>query len=147
MVTYCRTKLSEEKIFNYLSENDCIFKPKLSTRTNIGEFSKKLHKNAIHFCAFDGQNLVGLIACYFNDPDGESGFISSVSVKMDYQGIGIIKELLSLVVNYGKQNKFSFLGLEVRVENDAAKNIYKKAGFYETGSNDNFISMKLNLKD
>lgn len=146
MIEYARTKLSHEEIFNYFIENKKIFNPPLETRLNVKEYSLKLYKYATHFCAYSDRKLIGLIACYFNEKDTITGFISSVSVKREYHGSGIFAELINQVINYGKLNNFRKIKLEVRPENRQVLQMYKKFGFAEIGRPDNdLIMMELNL--
>ncbi len=146
MIEYTCTKLSHEEIFNYFNENKEIFNLPLSTRLNVKEYSIKLHKNATHFCAYSDRKLIGLIACYFNEKDNITGFISSVSVKKEYQGRGIFAVLINQVINYGKLNNFRKIKLEVRPENRQVLQMYKKFGFVEiVRPENNLILMVLNL--
>jgi len=146
MIEYRQIQLPESEILNYLNENEAIFNPKLSLRLDIKAYSQKLHKYATHFCAYDNNRLIGLIACYFNDRINKSGFISSVSVIEEYHGLGITMDLLMLVINYGKLNNFNNIKLEVKSENISATSIYKKIGFVEIAQRNNIIAMELNLK-
>lgn len=146
MINFKQKKLSKNEIFNYLIENQDIFIPRLDTRLNIAEYALKLHMYARHFCAFNNEKLVGLIACYYNDHLSRTGFISSVSVNKKYQGLGIMTNLLDLVIDYGKKNNFEKLKLEVRLENNSVTAIYKKVGFYEVTGSKSCVLMEIRLK-
>ncbi len=147
MVEFRQNPLSQDEILNYMNENEEIFIPKLASRLNVKEYSLKLHKYATHFCAYDNNRLIGLIACYFNDKINQTGFISSASVNKKYQGMGISSTLLNQVISYGKQNKFNKIKLEVRIENKSIVHFYERAGFLEIPKNrNNIIEMELNLK-
>ena len=148
MIEYTRTKLSHEEIFNYFKENEEIFNPSLTSRLNVKEYALKLHKYATHFCAYSDRKLIGLIACYFNEIDNITGFISSVSVNREYQGSGIFAELINQVIKYGKLNNFNKIELEVRPENRQVLQMYEKFGFVvRARPENNLILMVLNLME
>jgi len=146
MVEYKEIRLTEEEIFKYLTENENIFCPSLSSRKHIKDYSKKLHEYAVHFCAFEKGQLVGLVASYFNNNIEKTGFISSVSVIKDYQGAGYATALLMLVINYGIQKNFNSIKLEVKIENVTAIHIFRKTGFNEIARKNNIIMMELKLE-
>ena len=141
------TQLSAPDIYDYLRNNENLFVPPLSMRLDLKSYSKKLHKYAVHFCAFDYNRLVGLIACYFNDPTKKIAFISSVSVVKEFQEMGIFSALFSLVRNYGVLNQFNNLQLEVNSENQNAIKIYKKIGFEDIDHKNQIVTMELKIGD
>lgn len=145
MIEYKVSQLSELEIFTYLNENENLFYPNLSSRLDIKEYSIKLHKYATHFCAYDKKKLIGLIACYFNDHETQTGFISSVSVIKNYQRKGIAKDLLKMVISFGKRNTFKKIKLEVNCKNHKANSIYKRSGFIEIECIQNNVIMELSL--
>ncbi len=145
MIEYTRAKLSHEEIYNYFNENKEIFKPPLTTRLDLKEYSLKLHKYATHFCAYSDRKLIGLIACYFNNEVNKTGFVSSVSVNMKFHREGIFFNLMSEVINFGRNNGFVKIKLEVRVENISVTHLYKKIGFRKVSRSENIIAMELNL--
>jgi GNAT superfamily N-acetyltransferase len=145
MISFKQVRLTESEIFNYLKNNDDTFVPTLSSRLNIPDFSRKLSEMSVHFCAFDDGCMIGLLAGYFNNNAELSGFISSLSVKKEYQSRGIASTLLDSAIEYGKSNEFKNIKLEVRNENKPALRIYQKAGFTNVSSAGNKIVMELKL--
>ena len=141
------TQLSAPDIYDYLRNNENLFVPPLSVRLDLKSYSKKLHKYAVHFCAFDYNRLVGLIACYFNDLTKKTAFISSVSVVKEFQEMGVFSALFSLVRNYGVLNQFNNLQLEVNSENQNAIKIYKKIGFEDIDHKNQIVTMELKIGD
>lgn len=128
-------KVSLIRIKKYLEENSSIFIPPLNTRIDIEEFSNKIYNNAIHFCAFDKDNLIGFLASYFNHPQKEFGYITTISVSLEYQNKGIASKLLTEAFNYARLNNFNNIRLEVHKNNLHAIDFYKMKGF-------DFIEMK-----
>jgi len=49
----------------------------LSDRIDIDEYSEKLKENSVMFTLREGNNLIGLSPCYFNDIEEKTGYISS----------------------------------------------------------------------
>lgn len=145
MIILKKVQLSESEIFDYLSKNCEIFIPPLESRLDVRKYSRKLNKYATHFCAYDKDSLVAFSACYFNDEEKEIGYISSFSVKKDYQGQGISTDLLNMILSYAREHSFERIKLEVRKENEEVMKIYSKKGFIETGRNSRVITMELIL--
>jgi len=148
VIKFTILRLTEEEIFNYLSDIDQHLIPSLSSRVNIRDYSKKLHQHAVHFCALDNTNLIGIALCYFNDPEGNCVYISSFSVLKNYHNQGIAGKLLKTVVEYAKSEGFEKLSLKVFKNNQSAIMLYKKSGFISDpyGEADDFIIMTNNLK-
>lgn len=119
------------------------FTPSLSTTVNIDEYSKKIRKNAVTFEAWDNNQLVGLVSGYFNDVTSKIGYVTNVSVMVNYQGLGIANMLLVKCINYAKDSEFVKVKLEVHKNNNAAINLYKKFGFNVASNLEDFIKMEL----
>jgi RimJ/RimL family protein N-acetyltransferase len=57
-----------------------------------------------------------------------------VQVLRDYWNLGIGKELIKYLINWGKENKSIYkISLRVRADNQNAIHVYKKLGFKEEG--------------
>jgi ribosomal protein S18 acetylase RimI-like enzyme len=138
--------LTVRKIYSYLSENDHIFTPPLSKQIVIKNFATKLNKFAIHFCVFQNNELVGFSACYFNNMETGIGFISTLSVIRELHGKGVAKKLLTSVVEYGINNGFKQISLQVNNSNLSAKRLYAESGFIEVSQNLNMTEMALDLQ-
>lgn len=121
------------------------FIPKLNTRVNLEEYSIKIHQNAITFEAWNQNQLIGLIATYFNQ-EHLFGFITNVSVAKNHMGTGIASKLLEMCINYATTNKYQTIKLEVNKENIPAINFYKKYNFTEIETKTDSLIMNLSLK-
>ncbi|AFK22021.1 ribosomal protein S18-alanine N-acetyltransferase [Pyrococcus sp. ST04] len=75
---------------------------------------------------YNGQ-VIGYVMGYLK-PDME-GHIMSIAVHPDYRGNGIGKALMVAVINKLFKKGARWIGLEVRVSNERAINLYKKLGF------------------
>jgi ribosomal protein S18 acetylase RimI-like enzyme len=147
MIVFGTRQLTEKEICDYLLFNNNVFFPPLSDRVDIKKYSLKLHELAIHFCASNEKQLVGFIACYFNSPVKEYGFISSVSVIREFKNMQIATNLLIQVVDYGKKYEFKSLRLQVNRNNLPAKRLYEKFGFKEKSNKDDLIETVLDLRN
>ncbi len=81
--------------------------------------------------------------------------INNIAVKNSYRKKGLGQKLLDYIINYGKENYFSRITLEVRDSNKIALDLYYKNGFilisrrtgyYSNPKEDALILMK-NLKE
>lgn len=122
--------------------------PTLSSRIDIRSYSEKLHNYATHFSAWDKDYPVGIALCYFNKPEEGVGYISSFSVRNEYQKKGIAGNLIKKVTKYAKEEHFSKISLEVNKSNMNAIKFYEKYGFKPIyrDATDQFFSMILILK-
>ncbi|MGZ3861850.1 MAG: GNAT family N-acetyltransferase [Bacteroidia bacterium] len=136
---------SEKEILMHLTACDNNFIPHLSKKVNLVEYSKKIADNAITFEAWSGPELVGLIAAYFNDPQNNKGYITSVSVLPRFENKGIASSLMRNCIFYATQKNFKEINLEVARDNASAIALYKKFNFAEEGARSETLAMKLNL--
>jgi ribosomal protein S18 acetylase RimI-like enzyme len=133
------------EIHAYLYENAMAFVPPLIPRINLPEYADKLALNAIQFWIFNEQEAVGFAACYFNNPDGEFGFISSISITEKAQGSGLGSSLLNAIFTFGRQRAYKQIRLEVFQENTTAIDFYLKRGFTLFNQTENKLTLSYNL--
>jgi ribosomal protein S18 acetylase RimI-like enzyme len=110
-------------------ECDRDFIPNLSSRINISDYSVKLFNDAKRFEAWNGSELVGLVAAYFNDTETLSVYITNVSVKKEFQRQGIARSLVIKCTNDAMVGGFKDVCLEVAPNNNPALAMYKSIGF------------------
>jgi ribosomal protein S18 acetylase RimI-like enzyme len=146
MIDFIMLHLETQEIYNYLAENDQMFKPPLSARLDILNYSNKLNEFAVHFCAYREKELVGFSGCYFNNIETRIGFISTLSVIREFQGMGIAKGLLTSIKEYATQKEFNQINLQAYILNLSAIKLYSDSGFIEISRNANMAEMSLNLK-
>ena len=56
-----------------------------------------------------------------------------ISVKKEFWGLGIASEIMKVLIEKAEQLQFEQIELQVVEENEPARHLYKKFGFYETG--------------
>ncbi|MFV0590523.1 MAG: GNAT family N-acetyltransferase [Draconibacterium sp.] len=140
-----KRKLQKIEIEKYLNDLDQNFIPQLSTLVNIQDYSNKLAEHAEHFCLYHNNSLIGFVAMYCNNDESKIAFISSVSIRPDYTGKGLAKNLLGEALQYAKKKKFQKIQLEVGVNNKSAIGLYKSLGFEIENSDDKVNLMTLKI--
>lgn len=120
------TDITELEMFLYKVDED--FEPALSSRVDLKSYARKLMDNAIIFKACDKLNVIGLVACYANDPSKVNAYIPFVAVNRDYRGRGVGRVLLNKVITELKGDGFKNLSLTVR-KTSKAFYLYKNLGF------------------
>lgn len=136
---------TEEEICSHLRECSIHFRPPLEERVNIEEYSRKLFDKSVTFEAWADGILAGLAAAYFNDPENRFGYITNLSRMKRFAGLGIASGLMDLCIRYARQRNFKEIRLEVHKDNGAAVSLYRKSGFVDYESKNDFLFMKLEL--
>lgn len=135
MCEICLKDFPKEMIQTYFNENKSVFVPTLESRVNIDDYAAKIAANAVQFWAFEGTEIAGFMACYFNHPGRGFGFITTISIAKNHQGKGIGKRMIQSAIDYATKTGFLKLRLEVNKFNLKAIQLYKKMGFLDVGSN------------
>lgn len=65
-----------------------------------------------------------------------------ISVLKEYWNRGVGKKLLTEIINFAKENNFSFVDLQVRSDNSAAIHLYQKFGFEKIGTHPAFFKIQ-----
>lgn len=138
---------SYDAIIDHLNTCTSYFNPPLNTLVNIEEYGEKIYYNAITFECWKNNELIGLIAVYFNNIKNKIGFITNVSVLKEYQKFGIASKLLSNVIKYGREINYDSIKLEVRENNKTAIKIYERHGFNKINQSGDKIMMELILNN
>src|SRR5436190_21860381 len=93
-IIYKTGTASFSAVFTHLAKCNNDFVPPLSNKVDLELYSKKIAENSVTFEAWINDELVGLIAAYFNDLKQETGYITNVSTIKEYSGKGIASQLL-----------------------------------------------------
>jgi ribosomal protein S18 acetylase RimI-like enzyme len=140
-IRYRKNSASCESIIGHLNKCGNDFNPPLYTYVNIEQYAIKIRDNAVTFEAWDENELVGLVAVYFNNLITRVGYITSVSVIEERQRAGIATNLMRKAIEFGKKKDFKELRLELNINNSSAIKLYKKSGFVFNGTNNDRIIM------
>lgn len=138
-------KASVVDLLSNLKTCDLDFFPSLSSRVSLEEYAKKLYNNSITFEAWDDNELIGMVAVYFNDLQESIGYISNVCVEDKYKGYHIASDLMKKCINYAKEHEFKSIILEVNEKSGAAIHLYHKFNFHQIGIDNEIIKMQLEI--
>lgn len=93
-------------------------------------WEEAMQKDAHYLLALDGEKVIGYAGVWIL---GDEGHISNVAVDPDYRRKGIGSKLLEAFLALMKTHGATSATLEMRVSNDAARNLYEKHGFKSVG--------------
>lgn len=144
-VTYQIKVANENDVLLHLNRCNDFFIPPLNSKVDLAEYSKKIYHNAITFEAWSGQNLIGLIAAYFNY-ENKFGFITNVSAVKDYIGEGVASKLILMCIDYANLHNYKEIKLEVFKDNTPAIKFYTKHNFKQIETKNDSLIMNLILK-
>lgn len=127
-------KMTEKHIDDLVEiENVSFSKP-----WSYSAFKAELENDAAVFTvAGDNGKAVGYIG--FHTVLDEA-YIANIAVLPEFRGQGIAKALLGWAVDYCRDNKMTFITLEVRKSNASAISLYQKFNFETVGERKNFYS-------
>lgn len=146
-ITYKINHATHQDIVAHLTECSALFIPPLEHRTDINTYASKIENLADTIEAWVKDDLVGLIAVYCNDLDGRQAYITSVSVKEQFAGMGVASKLLKMCIQHVKEADFVKIDLDVHEKNDQAIILYEKRGFKPIMTNNSIISMRYDIND
>lgn len=144
-IAYSMNRSGVAEIVAHLLHADTSFVPALSSRVDIQAYAHKLHGRAVRFEAWLGQELVGLVAIYYNQSDGGKTFVSNVSVWPECQGQGIAGRLMQQCIAHVQGLGFGQMELEVDQRSLSAVALYEKLGFNTLHSSDSTLTMGMTL--
>lgn len=145
-IKYSQNSISKDKLFDFLLKIDNEFNPSLSEIIDISEYSEKLYSNANLFEAWDGDELVALVAMYANNKETKKAFITLVYCVETHRRQGITNNLLNLAFAYLKKISFNSVFLKCVLDNTPALNMYKKLGFDIESTDDKFSTKVIMTK-
>jgi ribosomal protein S18 acetylase RimI-like enzyme len=112
-------------VIAHLAACDSHFVPPLSTRVELEAYAAKLVERARRIEAWNGRDLVGLVAAYINESD-RGWFVTNVSTHPEFARRGVASQLMFnlLALSAGSEVR-----LEVSARNDAARALYAAMDF------------------
>jgi len=144
-IDYLSNKASVEQLAEHLTNCGSDFVPPLHERVRITDYANKISSKAMRFEAWSGNVLVGLVAAYFNEMDERIAYITSVSVLLDWTGVGIAGQLMNQCIEHAKATSMRRLSLEVATDNTQAIRLYETKGFVARAARVPFVCMTLDL--
>ncbi len=146
-IQYSINKSDRLQVIMHFTACDTDFLQVLTTQVKLDQYSNKIVEHATRFEAFCKNKLIGLIACYLNNYNCHTGFITNVSVVSSFKGNGIAKRLLSMLVHYAAEKNFNTISLEVNKFNIPAVSLYNSVGFVLTNEKQDVLQMALQIKN
>jgi ribosomal protein S18 acetylase RimI-like enzyme len=140
-VTYKINQAATVDILNHLVDCKHSFNPPLDQRVNIDAYAKKIFLEADTFEAWNENKLIGLIATYYNDIE-KKAYITNVSVVDDFGNRKVASKLLEMCIKYVENMQCKEISLEVHIQSEKARKLYKNYSFEEVGLNDQFLLMR-----
>ena len=127
---------SAADILNHFKLCGDIFYADLSSRADIYAYAEKIIEKAVRIEAWDGADLVGLLAFYNSD---KGTFITHFGVAENYAGHGLSSRLWEDALV--KMENSDLIRLEVEKSNARAITFYQKYGFTITADRENLFEM------
>lgn len=137
----------ESEILAHLIRCNARFVPPLSSRVDLPAYAKRLFDKASRFEAWFDNQLIGLVAVYFETSQDHAAFISNVSVEEGYLGRGIASMLLEHAITRAGTMRSHSISLRVYAANAAARNLYAKYGFQPFPDGTDQIFMQRDLRE
>lgn len=130
----------------FFKKVDDLFVPKLSKRTDLRIFSKKLVQSAeILYFVDEQESKSGLIAFYANDHQTKIAYITMIVVIPEYQGYGLSKLMLKGCFDKCREKGMNCVDLHTNENNDKASSLYKGLGFILIGKKEKRLHFRLEL--
>ena len=128
-----------EQIEEHLNECSKNFTPPLSSYVNIKEYSNKIYNKSTRLEVFEGDKLVGLIACYSNNEE----YVWVTNVSTTTPGKGVAEHLLKILF----KNTHKSIKLEVNKNNERAIKFYSKNKFTQIEEKPNVFVMEHKVRN
>ena len=107
------------------------------------------NEGAVFLCAESNGEIIGYGGMY---TVLDEGYVTNIAVKVPYRKKGVACRIVVGLIDGAKEKELSFISLEVRESNEAARNLYFKYGvevkgkrkrFYEKPTEDAVIMTKI----
>ncbi len=95
---------------------------------DISKYAKKLTTKSTTYEAWSEEQLIGLVAVYFNDAIAEA-FVSNVSVSPVFLRKKLASALMRNLISDAQSRKIRKINLLYDETNISARNLYQKFGF------------------
>lgn len=124
--TFQIMKASDENISDLLILEEQVYSGKTPWSKFSFESELKKHANSIYLVVYEGSTLVAFVGMRVQ---AQEGHITNIAVKPTYQRQGLGTYLLKVMIELAKKNRAIQMTLEVRVDNNGAKSLYRSLGF------------------
>lgn len=126
-IKYSKT-IEVERLTSFLNDIDEDFIPPMSKKISIPDYAQRLKDKAELLIALSGDQVVGLVGFYCNDPARKNGYLSILGVKKEFRQSGIGTKLLQTAIDTIRGTGIEKILLETVVAELKAP-FYAKHGF------------------
>ena len=114
---------------------------------DLMQFALKIRTHAVTIEAYIANQLVGFCACYMNDYNTQTAYITHIAISSEYRGKGYGKQLLEKTIAIAQEHGFQKLNLEVLKTNLPALALYQSHDFTIIEDRNTKYLMSLHLAD
>lgn len=144
-IVYKQSSLTKDSLVFFLDKISEEYTPPLRTVVCLSDYAEKILQNGVIFEAWEGNNLIGIVAGYFNDIQNSFAFITLVYVIPERRKNNIGVHLMNNAISFAKERHLNNMHLSVKVDNSRAQTFYKKLGFYIIGQSVDSYNMRKEL--
>lgn len=112
---------------------------------SLDSYAQKIRMNAITVEIWNTDILIALCACYMNDFETKTAYVTHIAVSPVYREKGYGKKVLKNTIALAQKDGFERIDLEVVKTNVAALNLYKLYHFKVIEERDDKYLMSLRL--
>jgi len=109
-------------------------------------FDKRMIETKKYLGYFDDSRLVGIAGIHVYSKEYKVAALGNIATHPDYRGRGI-SQTLTTALCFELKKSVNHIGLNVKSDNVAAINCYKKVGFEIIGSFDEYLVRNYQFKD
>ncbi|QMU07109.1 ribosomal protein S18-alanine N-acetyltransferase [Levilactobacillus suantsaii] len=89
-------------------------------------------RDRLYLVVRKNDQLLAFIGCTFDDRT-QDAHITNIAVLPDFQGKGLGRFLLNIMIDKAQQLNYKTVSLEVRISNQQAQHLYHHLNFHQTG--------------
>ncbi len=146
-IIYTQNQTIFEDIYEILKLTASDFIPPLNGRVNIRDYAVKIKEKACCFEAWHNNKLIGLAACYYNNLEQQTGYLTHLSILKSYCGNGVGQQLVQNCLQYGFDHNFKSVILEADRKNEKALVFWKSFDFEPIYKNGDAVYFKRKFSD
>ena len=116
-------------VFEFFKITDSDYYPPLSERKPLAAYIDPIIKDGNIIYLKENNEIIGMITYYYNYPDLNAAYISTISILEHYRGKNLSKLLMDKCFKDLKNNKIPLVKIKTWSTNNITTNLYPKLGF------------------
>lgn len=141
-----KINVSRNQIEDFLREVDSLFPVPISSKTDLGNYAKKITESADVFACISEGRIISMTAGYISNAYDKQGYISIVATLPQYQGKGIGGKLVREFVDEARAHGLASVHVYAVESNTPAVQMYLRNGFQRWHSNNEPRPKDLHLR-